>query len=69
MYTAEEYRNLLKMVFTMSIAQAEKEVEENSIWGTQNPSYNYNRGYLAGLREGLRKIEVSEFLSNPDYKD
>ena len=70
MYTAEEYRNLLKMVFTLSISQAENEMtKEYEYGGYQSPDYHYSRGYLAGLREGLRKIEASEFLSNPDFKD
>ncbi|MBP3664553.1 MAG: hypothetical protein J6J03_05260 [Tyzzerella sp.] len=69
MYTAEEYRNLLKMVFTMTIHEAKKEMEKEIEWGSQSPDYNYSKGYLAGLREGLRKVEASEFLSNPDFKD
>lgn len=69
MYSAEEYRNLLKMVFTLSIHEAEEDAKREADWSYQSPTYNYNEGYIAGLREGLRKIEVSEFLSNPDYKD
>lgn len=69
MYTAEEYRNLLKMVFNLAIHEAEADAKREKDWSCQSPSYNYNEGYIAGLKEGLRKIEVSEFLSNPDYKD
>ena len=69
MYTAEEYRNLLKMVFNLSIHEVEKDAEKEEDWGLQSPTYNYNQGYIAGLREGLRKIEASEFLSNPEFKN
>lgn len=69
MYTAEEYRNILKMVFNLAIHEAEEDAQKEEDWSCQSPAHNYNEGYIAGLREGLRKIEVSEFLSNPDFKD
>ena len=69
MYTAEEYRNLLKMAFDFSIHEVEQEVEKEIEWGYQSHDYNYKNGYLAGLKEGLRKIEASAFLSNPEFKD
>lgn len=60
MYTAEEYRNL--MISIMDMAIYEEETERYDIDA-------YQAGYIAGLREAKRKLEVSEFLSNPEYKD
>ena len=60
MYTAEEYRNLMISVITMAIHEAE--IERYDIDAFQ-------AGYIAGLEEAKRKLEVSEFLSNPEFKD
>ena len=68
MYTAEEYRNLMISVITMAIHDAEEEWEKGKIWGDEMHD-TYNFGFIAGLKEAQRKLEVSEFLSNPEFKD
>ena len=68
MYTAEEYRNLMISVITMAIHEAEQDAERERHWGDDLNNY-YNNGYIAGLEEAKRKLEVSEFLSNPEFKD
>ena len=60
MYTAEEYRNLMISVITMAIREAETERYDIDA---------FQAGYIAGLEEAKRKLEVSEFLSNPEFKD
>ena len=68
MYTAEEYRNLMISVIIMAIREAEEEWEKGKIWGDEMHD-TYNFGFIAGLKEAQRKLEVSEFLSNPEFKD
>ena len=68
MYTAEEYRKLMISVITMAIHDAEEEWEKGKIWGDEMHD-TYNFGFIAGLKEAQRKLEVSEFLSNPEFKD
>ena len=68
MYTAEEYRKLMISVITMAIREAEEEWEKGKIWGNEMHD-TYNFGFIAGLKEAQRKLEVSEFLSNPEFKD
>lgn len=68
MYTAEEYRNLMIGIMKMAIHDAEKEWEKGKIWGDEMHD-TYNFGFIAGLKEAQRKLEVSEFLSNPEFKD
>ena len=68
MYTAEEYRNLMIGVMKMAIYEAEEEWEKGKIWGDEMHD-TYNFGFIAGLKEAQRKLEVSEFLSNPEFKD
>ena len=68
MYTAEEYRNLMISVITIAIHDAEEEWEKGKIWGDEMHD-TYNFGFIAGLKEAQRKLEVSEFLSNPEFKD
>ena len=60
MYTAEEYRNLMISVMKMAICEAENERYDIDA---------FQAGYIAGLKEAQRKLEVSEFLSNPEFKD
>ena len=68
MYTAEEYRNIMISVINMAIHEAEQDAERERHWGDDLNNY-YNNGYIAGLKEAQRKLEVSEFLSNPEFKD
>ena len=69
MYTAEEYRNLMISVISMAICEAETERYDTN--GIRKPGITlaYQDGFIAGLKEAQRKLEVSEFLSNPDFKD
>ena len=69
MYTAEEYRNLMIGIMKMAIREAETELYNTN--GIRKPGITlaYQDGYIAGLEEAKRKLEVSEFLSNPDFKD
>ena len=69
MYTAEEYRNLMISVISMAIHEAETERYDTN--GIRKPGITlaYQDGYIAGLEEARRNLEVSEFLSNPEYKD
>lgn len=69
MYTAEEYRNIMISIITMAIHEAE--IERYNTNGIRKPGITlaYQDGYIAGLEEAKRKLEVSEFLSNPDFKD
>lgn len=69
MYTAEEYRNLMIGVMKMAIHEAE--IERYDTNGIRKPGITlaYQDGYIAGLEEAKRKLEVSEFLSNPEFKD
>ena len=69
MYTAEEYRNLMIGIMKMAIREAENERYDTN--GIKKPGITlaYQDGYIAGLEEAKRKLEVSEFLSNPDFKD
>lgn len=69
MYTAEEYRNLMIGIMKMAIREAETERYDTN--GIRKPGITlaYQDGYIAGLEEAKRKLEVSEFLSNPDFKD
>ena len=60
MYTAEEYRNLMIGIMKMAIHEAETERYDIDA---------FQAGYIAGLEEAKRKLEVSEFLSNPEFKD
>ena len=60
MYTAEEYRNLMIGIMKMAIREAETERYDIDA---------FQAGYIAGLEEAKRKLEVSEFLSNPEFKD
>ena len=59
MYTAEEYRNLMIGIMKMAIREAETERYDIDA---------FQAGYIAGLEEAKRKLEVSEFLSNPEFK-
>lgn len=68
MYTAEEYRNLMIGIMKMAIHDAEEEWEKGKILGDEMHD-TYNFGFVAGLKEAQRKLEVSEFLSNPEFKD
>ena len=68
MYTAEEYRNLMIGVMKMAIHEAEQDAEKELRWA-DSLTEQYNSGYIAGLREAQRKLEVSEFLSNPEFKN
>ena len=56
-------------VITMAIREAETECYNTN--GIRKPGITlaYQDGYIAGLEEAKRKLEVSEFLSNPDFKD
>ena len=69
MYTAEEYRNLMISVITMAIREAEKERYDTDSPRETGERLLYLDGYIAGLEEAKRKLEVSEFLSNPEFKD
>ena len=68
MYTAEEYRKLMISVMKMAIHEAEQDAERERHWGDDLNNY-YNNGYIAGLNEAKSKLEKSEFLSNPEFKD
>lgn len=69
MYTAEEYRNIMISIITMAIHEAE--IERYDTNGIRKPGITlaYQDGYIAGLEEAKRKLEVSEFLSNSNSKD
>ena len=69
MNTDEEYRNLMIGILKMAIREAETERYDTN--GIRKPGITlaYQDGYIAGLEEAKRKLEVSEFLSNPDFKD
>ena len=69
MYTAEEYRNLMIGIMKMAIREAETERYDTN--GIRKPGITlaYQDGYIASLEEAKRKLEVSEFLSNPEFKD
>lgn len=69
MYTAEEYRNIMISIITMAIHEAE--IERYDTNGIRKPGITlaYQDGYIAGLEEAKRKLEVSEFLSNPEHKN
>lgn len=69
MYTAEEYRNLMISVITMAIYEEESERYDTSKGSRPGTTLAYQDGYIAGLREAKRKLEASEFLSNPEFKD
>ena len=69
MYTAEEYRNLMISVITMTIREAENERYDTDSPRKPGITLAYQDGYIAGLEEAKRKLEVSEFLSNPEFKD
>ena len=68
MYTAEEYHNLMIGVMNMAIHEAEKEWEEEKRFDNDCLNH-YNKGFLNGLKEAKHKLEASEFLSNPEFKD
>lgn len=68
MYTAEEYRNLMIGVIKMAIHDAEERYERTCHWDSEYTN-RYNEGYIAGLKEAQRKLKVSEFLSNSEFKD
>ena len=69
MYTAEEYRKLMISVITMAIREAENERYDTDRPRKTGEKLLYLDGYIAGLEEAKRKLEVSEFLSNPEFKD
>ena len=69
MYTAEEYRNLMISVLTIAIREAENERYDTDSPRKPGITLAYQGGYSAGLDEAKCKLEVSEFLSNPDFKD
>ena len=69
MYTAEEYRKLMISVITMAIREAENERYDTDSSRKTGERLLYLDGYIAGLEEAKRKLEVSEFLSNPEFKD
>ena len=69
MYTAEEYRNLMISVITMAIREAENERYDTDSPRKTGERLLYLDGYIAGLEEAKRKLKVSEFLSNPEFKD
>ena len=69
MYTAEEYRKLMISVITMAIREAENERYDTDSPRKTRERLLYLDGYIAGLEEAKRKLEVSEFLSNPEFKD
>lgn len=69
MYTAEEYRNLMIGVMNMAIREEESERYDTSKGTRPGTTLAYQDGFIAGLREAKRKLEVSEFLSNPEFKD
>ena len=69
MYTAEEYRKLMISVITMAIREAEDERYDTDSPRKTGIRLSYLDGYIAGLEEAKRKLEVSEFLSNPEFKD
>ena len=68
MHTAEAYRNLMIGTIQLAIHDAEEARETGKIWGAEMHD-TYNFGFIAGLKEAQRKLEVSEFLSNPEFKD
>ena len=68
MYTAEEYRNLMIGVMNMAIREAEQDYEKERVYRDEFAS-QFNLGYVQGLKEAKRKLEVSKFLSNPEFKD
>ena len=69
MYTAEEYRKLMISIITMAIHEEEAERYDTSKGIRPGTVLAYQDGYIAGLKEAQRKLEASEFLSNPDFKD
>ena len=69
MYTAEEYRKLMISVITMAIHEEETERYDTSKGTRPGTTRAHQDGYIAGLEEAKRKLEVSEFLSNPEFKD
>ena len=69
MYTAEEYRNRMIGIMKMDIREAETECYGTNDIREPGITLAYQDGYIAGLEEAKRKLEVSEFLSNPDFKD
>lgn len=69
MYTAEEYRNLMIGVMNMAIHEEEAERYDTNKGTRPGTTLAYQDGYIAGLKEAKRKLEVSEFLSNPEFKD
>ena len=54
--------------FSIRLHCSEEEWEKGKIWGDEMHD-TYNFGFIAGLKEAQRKLEVSEFLSNPEFKD
>ena len=61
--TTREYRNLMMAATAMKIAAAEDEGPYRvSKWTDEEVTNALNEGYVAGLKESLRMLEVSEFL-------
>ena len=61
--TTREYRNLMMAATTVKIAMAEDEGPyQVSKWTDEEVTNALNEGYIAGLKESLRMLEVSEFL-------
>ena len=69
MSTADEYRKLMISVITMALREAENERYDTDSPRKTGERLLYLDGYIAGLKEAQRKLEVSEFLSNPEFKD
>jgi len=62
--TAEEYRKILKAVLTVKIAITEDAgVYRTNKWSDEAMVTALNEGYIAGLKECLRVIEESDFLT------
>ncbi len=62
--TAEEYRKILKAVLTVKIAITEDVgIYKTNKWDNKITTNALNEGYIAGLKECLRVIEESNFLT------